>query len=176
MSPSLIFLIGYRGSGKTTVARLLAEKLGWNWLDADDVLEARFGRSIRTIFVEEGVESFRAKECAVLADLCNLTTHVVATGGGVIMEPKNRDLMRQRGLVVWLTADTETLWQRLQTDSTTSERRPDLACGGLAEIEQVMAVRQPLYAECANLTVGTTGREPLEVAFEIELQLEQRNK
>ena len=125
MSPSLIFLIGYRGTGKTTVAKLLAKKLGWNWLDADEVLEARFGQDIRTIFTEKGVEDFRAKESAVLAELCTLTNHVIATGGGVIMRPENRELMRQVGFVVWLTADPQTLWERLQADASTAQRRPD---------------------------------------------------
>jgi len=167
MSPSLIFLIGYRGSGKTTVARLLAWKLGWKWVDADDVLEARFGKDIRTIFAEEGVEGFRAKESVVLTELCNLANHVVATGGGVIMRPENRELMRQVGFVVWLTADPRTLWERLQADTSTAQRRPDLTCGGLAEVEQVLAIRQPLYAACAHLTLDTVGREPLELVNEI---------
>lgn len=170
MSPSLIFLIGYRGTGKTTVAKLLAEKLGWKWLDADHVLEARFGRSIRAIFAEEGVESFRAKESAVLAELCNLTNHVIATGGGVVMRPENRELLRQTGMVVWLTADPRTLWDRLQADASTAERRPDLTCGGLAEVEQVLAIRQPLYAACAHQTIDTVGREPLDIVNDIVLK------
>jgi shikimate kinase len=170
MRPSLIFLIGYRGTGKTTVAKLLAEKLGWNWLDADEVLEARFGKDIRTIFAEEGVEAFRAKESVVLAELCNLANHVIAAGGGVIMRPENRELMRQAGLVVWLTADPRTLWERLQADASTAQRRPDLTCGGLAEVEQVLAIRQPLYAACAHQTVDTVGREPAEVVNDIVLQ------
>jgi len=174
MMPSLLFLIGYRGTGKTTVARLLAEKLGWKWLDADDVLETRFGRSIRAIFADEGETGFREKETAVLADLCKLQNHVVATGGGVIMRSENREQMRQAGLVVWLYADADTLWKRLQTDASTSERRPDLTCGGLAEIEQLLAVRQPRYAACAHLSVDTAGREPLEVVDELLQKMVQR--
>ena len=174
MTPSLLFLIGYRGTGKTTVAKLLAERLGWKWLDADDVLESRFGRSIRAIFADEGATGFRDKETAVLADLCKLQKHVVATGGGVIMRPENREQMRRAGLVVWLFADAKTLWKRLQTDASTSERRPDLTCGGLAEIEQLLAVRQPLYAACAHLSVDTAGREPLEVVDELLQKMDQR--
>jgi shikimate kinase len=169
MSPSLIFLIGYRGAGKTTVARLLAEKLGWNWLDADEVLEARFGRTIRAIFAEEGAEAFRAKESVVLAELCSLTNHVIATGGGVVMRPENCELMRQAGFVIWLTADARTLWDRFQADATTAERRPDLTCGGFEEVEQLLAIRQPLYAACAHQTIDTVGREPAEVVNDIVL-------
>jgi shikimate kinase len=167
LTPVLLFLIGYRGAGKTTVARLLAERLGWKWLDADDVLESRFGRSIRAIFADEGETGFRDKETAVLADLCKLQSHVVATGGGVVLRQENCKQMRGAGLVVWLCADAKTLWKRLQTDASTAQRRPDLTCGGLAEIEQLLAVRQPPYAACAHLTVDTAGREPLEVAAEI---------
>ncbi len=170
----MLFLIGYRGSGKTTVARLLAQRLGWKWLDADEILEARFGRTIRAIFAEEGAESFRTKETAVLSDLCRLQDHVIATGGGVIMQPGNCAQMRQAGLVIWLSADAPTLWQRLQADASTAQRRPDLTCGGLAEIEELLAVRQPLYAACAHLTVETAGREPLEVVDEILQKLDQR--
>src|SRR5215471_17730294 len=79
---SLIFLVGYRGSGKTTVARLLADKLGWDWIDADEALQQRHGRSIRTIFAEEGEAGFRDKETTLLGELCRLRQHVIATGGG----------------------------------------------------------------------------------------------
>jgi len=163
-SPSLLFLIGYRGSGKTTVARLLAERLGWIWSDADDVLEARHGRSIRQIFAEEGETGFRDKEAALLAEFCNLQQHVVATGGGVVLRPENRQRLREAGRVVWLTADAQTLWRRLEHDAATTERRPALTVGGLAEIEELLAVREPLYRACADLVVDTTGRSAAAVA------------
>ena len=175
MLPSLLFLIGYRGTGKTTVARLLAERLGWKWLDADDVLEGRFGRSIRAIFADEGETGFRDKEATVLGDLCKLQNHVIATGGGVIMRSENREQMRRSGLVVWLCSDAKTIWKRLQADACTAERRPDLTCGGLAEIEQLLTMRQPLYAACAHLSVDTAGREPLEIVDKVLKNMENRN-
>ncbi len=169
--PPLIFLIGYRGTGKTTVARLLAERLGWHWLDADALLEARHGRSIRTIFAEEGEAGFRDKESALLPELCRLHNHVIATGGGVILRPTNRDQLRTAGHVIWLTADAATLWQRIQGDRTTSERRPNLTGGGLAEVEELLRVREPLYRECAHATFSTVDRGPEEVAEEIQPML-----
>jgi shikimate kinase len=164
MTEPPIFLIGYRGCGKSTVARLLAEHLGWKWVDADEILEARHGRSIREIFATEGEAGFRAKENAILEELCGLREHVIASGGGVILRPENRALLRRSGWVVWLTADAATLWRRLQADATTGHRRPALTHGGSEEVEELLKVREPHYACCAHATVDTVGRGPEEVA------------
>jgi shikimate kinase len=158
-----VFLVGYRGTGKSTVARLLAGRLGWAWADADELLEGRHGRSIRAIFAEEGESGFRDKEAAVLEELCRRPRHVIATGGGVVLRPENRQRLRAAGTVVWLTASAPTLWQRLERDATTGERRPPLTVGGLAEIEELLQARQPLYAAVAHLSVDTERRLPDEV-------------
>jgi shikimate kinase len=163
----LIFLTGPRGSGKTTVARLLAARLGWAAVDADEALEARHGRSVRAVFAAEGEAVFREKEAAVLAELCRLRRHVVATGGGAVLRPDNRELLRRSGWVVWLTADVDTLWGRTQADGGTAERRPALTVGGRAEVVEVLRQREPFYRGCADLTVQTAGRTPEEVAEEI---------
>jgi len=170
MSAARLFLIGFRGTGKSTVARLLAQALGWDSLDADAELEARCGRSIRAVFAEEGEAGFRDREAAVLADLCGRDRVVVATGGGVVLRTANRERLRT-GTVVWLTADADTLCRRLAADPATAERRPALAGGSAAcdraEVEQLLHQREPLYRACANLTVDTTGRTPEEVATAI---------
>jgi shikimate kinase len=152
------------------VARLLAEQLGWSALDADDVLETRHGRSISQIFADEGEPGFRDKEAAILAELCGLRQHVIATGGGVILRAENRQRLREAGQVVWLTADPATIWQRLQKDAGTAERRPALTVGGLAEIEQLLREREPLYRACAHLVVDTVARSAEEVAAAIRTQ------
>jgi shikimate kinase len=162
-----LFLIGYRGTGKTTVARILAERMGWSWIDADGALEERYGRSIRRIFEEEGEAGFREKETAVLDELCRSHNQVIATGGGVILRAANQERLRAAGRVVWLTADAQTLWQRLQADAKTHERRPPLSGGGLVEIEQLLQVRGPLYQGCADFTVDTTNHSPDAVARRI---------
>src|SRR5437764_624800 len=116
-----LFLVGYRGTGKTTVARILAQKMGWTWIDADAALEEHFGRSIRLIFEEEGEAGFRQKEAVLLKELCCFRDQVIATGGGVVLRAANRERLRAAGRVVWLTADAGVLWQRLQADATTRE-------------------------------------------------------
>jgi shikimate kinase len=169
-----LFLIGARGSGKSTVGRLIAERLGWHFCDADALLEERAGKSIRAIFNEEGEAGFRDREAALLEEIAGGCNQVVATGGGVVLRATNRELFR-RGTVVWLDAPAETLWQRLQADVTTVERRPDLAQGGLAEIEDVLRVRQPLYEACADLRVGAGDRSAAEVADAIVAWLANRD-
>lgn len=156
----LLFLIGYRGSGKTTVGRLLADSLGWAFADADAVLEERHRTTIRDIFATEGEAGFRDKEAAVLADLCRRTNTVIATGGGVVLRPENRARLREHGFVAWLTADPATLWARIQGDATTADRRPALAGGGAAEVEQLLAVREPLYRELADVEVPVGALSP----------------
>ena len=166
--PTRIILIGYRGSGKTTVARLTAERLSWDWLDADPYLEARHGKTIRQIFAEEGEASFRDKEAALLAELCQRDRCVIATGGGVVLRPENREQLRQSGnLIVWLTADAATLWQRISTDATTAERRPNLTVGGLPEVEELLRGREPLYRECAHVAIDTAALTPAAIAAAI---------
>lgn len=163
----MIFLVGYRGTGKTTVARLLAERLGWDWLDADAVLEAKSGRSISDLFAADGEAGFRLLESAVLEYLCDLEKHVIATGGGVVLSASNRVRMRQAGRVVWLVADVDTICARLEKDNAAGKPRPALTVGGRAEVEQLLHVREPLYRACADVTVETSRRTAVEVVEEI---------
>jgi shikimate kinase len=162
--PPLVFLIGYRGSGKSTVARLLADRLSWQALDMDAEIEARQGKSIRRIFAEEGEPAFRRLESNLLHEVSSLTKHVVATGGGIILDRENRTCLRNSGTVIYLTGQPATLWNRILQDATTAERRPDLTVGGLAEVEQVLSERENLYQQCANFMVPVDDRSPEELA------------
>ncbi len=158
-----IFLIGYRGTGKTTVARLLAERLQCGWRDADVVLEQRAGKSIREIFAEAGEPAFRSLESSILRELAMSRNMVIATGGGVVLREENR-LVLKNGLVVWLHAPADLLWHRLNADASTRERRPNLSRGGLAEIEEMLEIRTPIYKECADFTVDASASTPDEIA------------
>jgi shikimate kinase len=89
---------------------------------------------------------------------------VIATGGGIVLRPENRRLLRESGTVIWLTADAETVWRRLEQDTTTAQRRPVLTVGGLAEVRDLLAVREPLYRECAHWSVDTANQAPEDLA------------
>jgi shikimate kinase len=145
---------------------MLAARLGWPWVDADSLLEEQACCSIRDLFAGEGEQAFRDREARILEELAGLHRHVIATGGGVVLRPANRQLLR-RGLVVWLTADADTLWGRMQSDASTLQRRPDLGVGGRAEVADVLRLREPLYRACADLEVATAGRVAGEVASDI---------
>jgi shikimate kinase len=163
-APRRIVLIGPRGSGKTTVARLLAERLGVEWRDADALLERRAGMAVREVFAREGEAGFRRRESELLSELASdAAGHVLATGGGVVLSPENRELLRTWDVVVWLTADAETLWSRIAGDAN----RPALLGGGREEVERIVATREPLYRECAHVVVETASRPPEDVAAEI---------
>ena len=163
-----LVLIGYRGTGKTTIARHLGLSLGWSWLDADVELEFRAGKSISAIFADGGEEAFRDLETEVLAGLNELDRHVLALGGGAVLREQNRQMISKLGKVVWLKASPATILKRIALDASTAGRRPNLTTGGgRAEVEQLLAMRTPIYRECADLEVDTEGKTPAEIAAEM---------
>jgi shikimate kinase len=163
-----VILIGYRATGKTTLARRLAERLGCDWIDADVEIERRTGKSIARIFADDGEPAFRDLEAQVIADLCRRTRLVLAAGGGAPLRPESRQAMRSAGRVVLLTAAPETILARMSGDATTAGRRPNLTDKGpLEEIIQLLDRREPIYRESAHLVVDTEGRTPDQLAAEI---------
>jgi shikimate kinase len=163
-----IFLVGYRATGKTTVGRIVATRLGWGFVDADAHLEAVTGRTVRDIIAADGEAAFRTLEAQVLRQFALDTAwdnHVVSTGGGVVLRPDNREFLRT-GFVARLTADAATIHARMVADGV--ELRPNLtAAGGLAEVESLLASREPLYRQVADIAIDTVGRSPDEVAGDI---------
>lgn len=152
----IITLIGYRGSGKSTVAAPLAERLGWSTADADAAIERLAGRTIREIFADGGEPRFRELERQVMAELLRSDRVVLSAGGGAVLNPETRREMRAAGPVIWLRASVETLQERIRSDATTAARRPNLTSGGgEAEIATLLARREPLYRETATLVIDT---------------------
>lgn len=163
-----IALIGYRGTGKTTVAKLLALRLGWDWVDADVEVELRAGKSIATIFADDGEAEFRHLESLVATELCARDRTILALGGGAVLRESNRLETKKCQAVIWLKASGETLAERIARDESTASRRPNLTNhGGRNEIELLLAQRDPFYRECATLEVDTENKEPAEIADEI---------
>ena len=172
VAETTLALIGYRATGKTTVAQQLALLLGYDWVDADVEVELAAGKSIASIFAEDGESAFRQRESQVLQELCSCERSVIALGGGAVLAEANREVLHQCGAVVWLKASVETIEQRLAGDSTTAQRRPNLTNhGGRTEIEALLAQREPIYRACATLEVDTEGRTPVEIAQQIAADL-----
>ncbi|MBN2475389.1 MAG: shikimate kinase [Pirellulales bacterium] len=161
-------LIGYRATGKTTLARLLAERLDWDWIDADVEIERRAGKTIARVFAEDGEPAFRDLEADVIADLCRRPRLVLAAGGGAPLRPESRAAMRAAGKVVWLRARPETILGRMAADPTNPDRRPNLTDRGpLEEIVQLLKQREPVYHGSADLQVDTEGKTPEQLTVEI---------
>jgi shikimate kinase len=168
MTIDSVALIGYRGTGKSTVAQQLARQLGWDGVDADVEVELRAGKSIAAIFADDGEEAFRDLESAVVEELCGRQRLVISLGGGAVLREKNRAAIGRCGAVVWLKASVDSILRRLSEDAATAARRPNLTkAGGRTEIEQLLAARTPFYRGCATLEVDTEDKAPAEVADEI---------
>ena len=150
-----LFLVGPRCSGKTTLAGLLAERFGLSCLDTDAILTAEAGMSVSEIVEREGWEAFRTRESRALAAAA-LPGAVVATGGGIVLDPQNRAFMRASGLVIYLDAPAELLSERLARDCDAG-RRPSLT-GEKPEQEmvRVLAERAPLYRASAHYRVDAS--------------------
>ena len=153
-----LVLIGCRACGKTTVGKALALKLSRPFVDLDEVLVAQAGRSITQIVAEEGWPGFRKREKDLVQHYGRLARQVLAPGGGVVLDPDNVEILREHGLVIWLTADLATLGRRLGADPVTGAFRPSLTgADPVAEIAQVLAERDHLYRATAHLVLDTTG-------------------
>jgi shikimate kinase len=147
-----LFLVGMMGAGKTTVGRQLAKRLGKTFYDADREIEARTGVPVAVVFDIEGEAGFRKREAEVIDQLTTLDDIVLATGGGAVLDPRNRGHLSSRGFVVYLHAHPAVLWQRTRTDKS----RPLLQGGDpRARLEALYAVRDPLYRDVADLVVET---------------------
>ncbi len=159
-----LILVGPMGAGKSTIGRLLAKELKLQFKDSDKEIEHRTGADIPWIFDVEGEQGFREREQLMIAELCELSGVVIATGGGVVLRPENRKALSAGGRVVYLHASVEQ-----QLDRTSRDRnRPLLRNSDPAKVlGSLMEIRDPLYREIADVVVETDERPPRMVVQEI---------
>lgn len=149
-----IILIGFMGSGKSTVGRMLAKRLRFTFLDTDRLIEERSRMTIKAMFEQYGEPYFRERETATLESLSGIRRHVLATGGGIVTQPQNIPVLQSLGWVVQLTADPDELYARVAK----STGRPLLKTENPRErVHDLVELRKPMYEAAAHFTVNSTG-------------------
>jgi shikimate kinase len=159
-------LVGFMGTGKSTIGRLVAEQIQFDFVDTDALIEEHLGRSVSDIFASEGEPAFRQYEKQALESLRLRRNLVIAAGGGLVVDPANMASLKDHALVVWLVASPETIWERVQTQT----HRPLLqGPDPLAKIRAMLQAREPSYRQ-ADISIHTGLRAPKEVALQIAHQ------
>jgi len=163
-----IVLIGYRATGKTEVGRVLARKLGYDFVDSDSLIEKEAGCSISDIVKREGWPGFRKREKDVIKRLSMREKTVIAVGGGAVLDKENVEYLRKSGVIIWLKASAETILKRLKEDDKTASQRPSLTGRPLdAELVEILEKRIPLYKSAANVEIETDNYSIEEVVNKI---------
>lgn len=173
-APRTLVLIGFRAAGKTAVGRLLAQVLGWPLVDLDTELMREAGKSIAEIVAAEGWAGFRRREKELVKRYAGRPGLVLTPGGGVVLDPENVARLKEKGLLIWLTAPAAVIKERLARDAGTAVSRPGLQGGDpLAEVEAILREREPLYRAAADVVIDTAELTPEQVAAKIleELKL-----
>lgn len=152
-------LIGYRGSGKSTVGQKLANRLWQDLVDTDQLVVKKAGKSIKEIFEQDGEARFRELESEVVREVAKLQDVVISLGGGAILKEENRAALKESGhKIIYLKCEPEELYRRIQADEATSLMRPSLTGlgGSLEEVEQVLAQREPIYRSVMTAELDVT--------------------
>ena len=159
-----IVLIGYRGSGKSTIGKRLADRLWQPFVDTDELIVKKAGgKTIKEIFETEGEQRFRDLEAEVVREVAQLQEHVIALGGGALLREENRKQIRDAGhKVVYLKCDPDVLYQHIQSDPDTAKTRPALTNlgGGVEEIRKLLADREPIYRQAMTAELEVTYLTP----------------
>jgi shikimate kinase len=167
--PQNIFLVGPMGAGKSTIGRQLAQALGYEFQDSDHEIQRRTGVDIATIFEYEGEHGFRSRERQIIEELAAQDNLVLATGGGAVLLPENRQQLAARGLVIYLHCSPEQQYARTARD----RNRPLLETPDRQQtLRDLMAEREPIYRQIADLVVSTERRGTSSVVKEIRRRLE----
>lgn len=174
MKARSVFLVGYRATGKSTIGKILAARLDISFVDTDTLIEARLGMSIAECFERHGEPFFRDAESHSLETVGDRIrageSLVVATGGGIVLRAENAQKMQSLGSVVWLTASSQSIRQRLEADApSTAVSRPSLTgSSAVGEVDDVLRARTPSYKSVASITCVTDdGRTPEAIATEL---------
>jgi shikimate kinase len=165
-----ILLIGYRGSGKSTIGKRLADRLWQPFVDTDDLVVKKAGKNIKQIFEEQGEEGFRHLEEQAVKEAVALEEHVIALGGGAILREANRHAIKASGRpVIYLRCEAHELHKRIHADPATVETRPSLTHlgGSLEEITKLLADREPLYREVKTAELDVTHQSPEDACVHI---------
>ena len=158
-----IALLGYRGSGKSTIGKRLADRLWQPFVDTDELVVRKAGMSIREIFDKQGEPAFRDLESQVVAEVSALAEHVIALGGGAVLREENRKVLKEAGLkLIYLRCEPDELLKRIQADPASPDARPDLTDlgGGIAEVRKVLAEREPIYRSVMTAELDVTYLSP----------------
>jgi shikimate kinase len=167
-----LFLVGLMGAGKTTIGRQLARLTGKTFYDSDHEIEARTGVRIPVIFEIEGEAGFRVRESEMIAELATLPNIVLATGGGAVLNPNNRQVLANHGTVIYLRAGIDDILARTQHD----KNRPLLQIANpRAKLEALFAQRDPLYREVADVVIDTSRQNINTLVHRLLRQIELRH-
>jgi shikimate kinase len=167
-----LYLIGYRCTGKSSTGKILAELMACPFFDIDRILEERFQTTIEKMVTQKGWDYFRLKEREILLETDSLSTGVVATGGGIILNPENRRFIQIHGICIWLYADSATIVNRLAADVTNTESRPRFTDETLGEeTRKILDLRTPLYRDLGQIHIDTCCHSPKEAASIIKRRI-----
>ena len=150
------------------MGRKISERFQIPFYDTDELVKKHTGKTIREIVEEEGWESFRKEEKAVVRGLSFLGDKVISAGGGAVMDAENREALKRNGLFLWLTADVRTIVERMKNDRAGGEQRPPLSNDGMErETSEIFQKRTPIYRQLAHFTIDTSGKEIDAIADEV---------
>ena len=175
--PARVILTGFRATGKSLVGLLLADLLGYRFIDTDEELVTNIQCSVATFVREHGWSRFRDLEKKLLTRLAWMNHVVIATGGGAVLHSQEWQDLRKESLVIWLQADAKTIRDRLRTDAASHTQRPSLTGGGkFEEVEVILAERESSYRKGSDIAIDTTDKSPEEIAILIKQHIKHTEK
>ncbi len=167
-----IYLIGYRCTGKTTIGKILADRLNYAFFDLDQSIEQQTGSTITSLVDTHGWDYFRQIEKETLLKTAKMEDVVISTGGGIVTDPESLHFLKKNGFTIWFDADIKTILSRLSFDSSTRSKRPPLTQKSLIEeTKELLKTRRSLYKKAAHIKIKTDLHTPNEIVTLIERRI-----